>query len=39
VIDPIDNVDVYPFMTEQLGLRPANGIDGQSGRIASMVRK
>ena len=38
VIDPIDNVDVYPFMTELLGLRPANGIDGQSGRIAAMVK-
>ena len=39
VIDPVDNVDVYPFMTELLGLRAAPGIDGQPGRIGSMVRK
>jgi predicted AlkP superfamily pyrophosphatase or phosphodiesterase len=38
-IEPVENVDVYPFMTELLGLRAAAGIDGRSGRIASMVRK
>ena len=40
VIDPVDNVDVYPFMTELLGLRRATpGIDGRSGRIAFIVQK
>ena len=39
VIDPVDNVDVYPFMTELLGLRATPGIDGRSGRIAFIVQK
>jgi hypothetical protein len=39
VIEPIDNVDVYPFMTELLGLRNPADIDGQPGRIREMVKK
>ena len=38
VIEPVDNVDVYPFMSELLGLRPAEGIDGRTGQISEMVR-
>ena len=37
VVDPVDNVDVYPFMTELLGLRPAEGLDGKPGRIRSAL--
>jgi predicted AlkP superfamily pyrophosphatase or phosphodiesterase len=38
-IPEIENVDVYPFMTEQLGLRPAAGIDGKRGRIRGLMSK
>ena len=30
-IPAVHNVDVYPLMTELLGLRPAAGLDGKSG--------
>ena len=33
VAGEVENVDVYPLMTELLGLRPAPGIDGRTGRI------
>ena len=36
-IPAVDNVDVYPLMTELLGLRPAPGIDGRSGHIRAQV--
>ena len=36
-IPAVDNVDVYPLMTELLGLRPASGIDGRSGHIRAQV--
>jgi predicted AlkP superfamily pyrophosphatase or phosphodiesterase len=36
-IDEVRNVDVYPLMTELLGLRPAAGIDGVPGRIRSQL--
>ena len=39
VIDAVDNVDVYPFMTELLGLQPAAAIDGRPGRIRAMLAK
>jgi predicted AlkP superfamily pyrophosphatase or phosphodiesterase len=32
-IGDVRNIDVYPFMTELLGLRPASGIDGRAGAI------
>jgi hypothetical protein len=36
-IDKVQNVDVYPLMTELLGLRPAAGIDGAAGKIRSQL--
>ena len=36
-IPAVNNVDVYPLMTELLGLRPASGIDGRPGYIRSQV--
>lgn len=36
-VPEVENVDVYPFMTELLGLRPAGGIDGRAGRIRRMI--
>ena len=33
VISPVDNVDVYPFMIELLGLRAPAGTDGRAGQI------
>jgi predicted AlkP superfamily pyrophosphatase or phosphodiesterase len=35
----VQNVDVYPLMTELLGLRPAAGIDGRPGAIGTLVRQ
>jgi predicted AlkP superfamily pyrophosphatase or phosphodiesterase len=37
VVPAVENVDVYPLMTELLGLRPADGIDGTPGRIRALV--
>jgi predicted AlkP superfamily pyrophosphatase or phosphodiesterase len=37
-IPEVENVDVYPLMTELLGLKPAPGIDGRAGRISSLIR-
>jgi predicted AlkP superfamily pyrophosphatase or phosphodiesterase len=36
-VPEVDNIDVYPFLTELLGLRPARGIDGRPGRISKLV--
>ena len=36
-IPEIENVDVYPLITELLGLTPAAGIDGQAGKIRSLL--
>jgi predicted AlkP superfamily pyrophosphatase or phosphodiesterase len=36
-IPAVHNVDVYPLMTELLGLRAAPGIDGQPGRIRAQL--
>jgi predicted AlkP superfamily pyrophosphatase or phosphodiesterase len=36
-IPDVQNVDVYPLMTELLGLRAAADIDGRSARIGRMV--
>ena len=38
-VDEVENVDVYPLMTELLGLRAAAGIDGRAGRIGASIRK
>ena len=38
-IPEVENVDVYPLMTELLGLKPATGIDGRAGRIGGLVRE
>lgn len=32
-VDPVRNIDVYPFMTELLNLQPAADLDGRSGAI------
>jgi hypothetical protein len=38
-IDAVENVDVYPFMIELLGLRMPGGVDGRPEAIRSMVLK
>jgi predicted AlkP superfamily pyrophosphatase or phosphodiesterase len=37
IVDPVENIDVYPFMTEVLGLRPPAGIDGRPGRLVALL--
>ena len=37
-IPEVQNVDVYPLMTELLGLQPATGLDGRAGAIRSMLK-
>jgi predicted AlkP superfamily pyrophosphatase or phosphodiesterase len=37
-IPEVENVDVYPLMTELLGLKPATGIDGRAGKISELIR-
>lgn len=32
-----ENVDIYPFVTELLGLQPARGIDGRRGRLRRII--
>jgi predicted AlkP superfamily pyrophosphatase or phosphodiesterase len=39
LIDEVNNVDVYPLMTELLGLPPAADIDGRAGAIGALVKK
>ena len=36
-VEPVENIDVYPLMTELLGLRPAQGIDGRAGAISRLI--
>jgi predicted AlkP superfamily pyrophosphatase or phosphodiesterase len=38
VIPAFENVHVYPWLTEILGLRPASGLDGARGRLAELIR-
>ncbi|MEO5896087.1 MAG: ectonucleotide pyrophosphatase/phosphodiesterase [Vicinamibacterales bacterium] len=38
-IDEVENIDVYPFMAELLGLQAATGIDGRPGRIRSLIAR
>ena len=37
-IPEVENIDVYPLMTELLGLRPAAGLDGQPAKIRSLLK-
>jgi predicted AlkP superfamily pyrophosphatase or phosphodiesterase len=37
-IPEVENIDVYPLMTELLGLSPAGGLDGQAGKIRSLLK-
>lgn len=37
MIPSFENVEVYPYMAEVLGLRPAAGIDGKRGRLAALI--
>ena len=36
-IPVVENIDVYPLMTELLGLRAAEGIDGRAGHIRALL--
>jgi predicted AlkP superfamily pyrophosphatase or phosphodiesterase len=38
-IPMFENVDVYPYLAEVLGLRAASGIDGRKGRLAALIRE
>ena len=38
-VDQVENIDVYPFIAELLGLQAATGIDGRPGRIRSLITK
>ncbi|MEX2178331.1 MAG: ectonucleotide pyrophosphatase/phosphodiesterase [Gemmatimonadaceae bacterium] len=38
-IPVFSNVEIYPFMAEVLGLRPAAGIDGRSHWLANLIRR
>ena len=37
IIDDVRNVDVYPLMTDLLGLRTPNGLDGVNGYLRRLV--
>ncbi|HVL66916.1 MAG TPA: ectonucleotide pyrophosphatase/phosphodiesterase [Vicinamibacterales bacterium] len=39
IVEEVQNIDVYPFMAELLGLEPAGGIDGRAGRIREAIGK
>jgi predicted AlkP superfamily pyrophosphatase or phosphodiesterase len=36
-VDAVENIDIYPFLAELLGIEPAAGIDGRPGRISGAV--
>ena len=36
-VPDVDTIDVYPLMTELLGLRPAENIDGRKGHLLSLI--
>lgn len=36
-VDPIRNVDVYPFIAEVLGLKPAADLDGRPGFVRKLI--
>jgi hypothetical protein len=37
IVPEVSNVDVYPLMTDLLGLRAASDIDGRPGHIKALV--
>lgn len=39
VIGVFENVDIYPFITEILGLRPAPNLDGRSRRLLRLINR
>jgi predicted AlkP superfamily pyrophosphatase or phosphodiesterase len=39
LVGEVHNVDVYPFLTEILGIEAAPDIDGRAGAIGSVVRR
>ena len=39
LIPSFENIEIYPWLTEILGLRPASGIDGTRGKLAAMIGK
>ena len=38
VLPSFENVEIYPYLTEILGLTPASPIDGHRGRLAGLIR-
>lgn len=39
VIPTFENIEIYPWLTELLGLWPANGIDGRRGVLRDLIAK
>lgn len=39
LVGEVNNVDVYPFLTELLGIAPASDLDGRAGVIGALVRQ
>lgn len=39
VIPTFENIEIYPWLTEILGLRPASGIDGRAGTLRGLISK
>jgi predicted AlkP superfamily pyrophosphatase or phosphodiesterase len=39
LVGEVNNVDVYPFLAEILGIQPAPDLDGRAGAISSLVRR
>lgn len=39
VIPSFENIEIYPWLTEILGLRPASGIDGRRGYLRDLIAK
>jgi predicted AlkP superfamily pyrophosphatase or phosphodiesterase len=39
VIGSFENIHIYPYLTELLGLKPAGGIDGRPGFLRSLIRR
>ncbi len=37
VIPTFENIDIYPWIAELLGLKPAKDIDGKSGRLKRLI--
>lgn len=39
VIPTFENIEIYPWLTEILGLKPAKGIDGRRGVLRDLIAK